>query len=188
MKLLTTQLQNQNPLDPLDTNQFTQQLVEFAQVEQQMKSNDQLTTLISLQESAQSTEAVGYIGATVVVDGSTAKLSSGSASWDLSSSKPATATITVKSSTGETAYTKSMSVNAGTQTFTWDGKGTNGSQWADGDYTISVSAVDASGQSTTVSVEHQGTVDSVDSTQQPPVLSIDGQNYALSKIKRIVKK
>src|SRR3954464_9360625 len=55
LQLLTTQLKNQNPLDPMDTNQFTQQLVQFAQVEQQMKSNSQLQTLISLQQSAQST-------------------------------------------------------------------------------------------------------------------------------------
>src|SRR6478672_8456979 len=58
LQLLTTQLKNQNPMDPLDTNQFTQQLVQFAQVEQQMKSNTQLQTLISLQQSAQATTAL----------------------------------------------------------------------------------------------------------------------------------
>ena len=60
LQLLTTQLQNQNPLDPLDTNQFTQQLVEFAQVEQQLKSNDQFATLVSLQQSAQATPALAW--------------------------------------------------------------------------------------------------------------------------------
>src|SRR5215831_7548991 len=58
LQLLTTQLKNQNPLDPLDTNQFTQQLVEFAQVEQQMKSNDQLTSLVSLEKSAVASTAL----------------------------------------------------------------------------------------------------------------------------------
>ncbi|HTO66152.1 MAG TPA: flagellar hook capping FlgD N-terminal domain-containing protein, partial [Bradyrhizobium sp.] len=48
LTLLTTQLQNQNPLDPLDTNQFTQQLVQFASVEQQLKTNDELSSLVSL--------------------------------------------------------------------------------------------------------------------------------------------
>ena len=48
LTLLTTQLQNQNPLEPLDTNQFTQQLVQFASVEQQLKTDDQLTSLVSL--------------------------------------------------------------------------------------------------------------------------------------------
>src|ERR1700747_3536386 len=69
LQLLTTQLKNQNPLDPLDTNQFTQQLVPFAQVEQQLKSNDQLSTLVSLQKTAQSTAALEYVGKTVAVDG-----------------------------------------------------------------------------------------------------------------------
>ena len=58
LTLLTTQLQNQNPLDPLDTNQFTQQLVQFAGVEQQLKTNDQLTALVSLRE-----DRAGHAGA-----------------------------------------------------------------------------------------------------------------------------
>src|SRR5213083_902330 len=61
LTLLTTQLKNQNPLDPLDTNQFTQQLVQFAGVEQQLKTNDQLTSLVSLQQSAQATQALVYV-------------------------------------------------------------------------------------------------------------------------------
>src|SRR3954466_11620046 len=73
LTLLTTQLQNQNRLDPLDTNQFTQQLVQFAGVEQQLKSNDQLKALVDLEKSAQSTQALVYVGNTVAVDGSTAQ-------------------------------------------------------------------------------------------------------------------
>src|SRR5262245_27936883 len=67
LTLLTTQLQNQNPLDPLDTNQFTQQLVQFASVEQQLRQNDQLATLVNLERTAQSTAALAYVGYTAVV-------------------------------------------------------------------------------------------------------------------------
>src|SRR5919205_331002 len=81
LTLLTTQLKNQNPLDPLDTNQFTQQLVQFAQVEQQMKQNDQLTTLIAIEKSAQSTTALAFVGSTVAVDGQTAVMANGKANW-----------------------------------------------------------------------------------------------------------
>src|SRR5690348_5514945 len=63
LQLLTTQLKNQDPLSPMDTNQFTQQLVEFSQVEQQLKTNDSLTTLVNLQQAAQSTEALQLVGA-----------------------------------------------------------------------------------------------------------------------------
>ena len=187
LTLLTTQLKNQNPLDPLDTNQFTQQLVEFAQVEQQMKSNDQLTSLVSLEKSAQASTALAYVGATVVVDGSTAALSNGQANWSLNVSKPSTATITIKDSTGQNVYTGTVGVNPGTQTFTWNGRGNDGQIWPDGNYTLTATAVDANNQTAAISTEVQAVVDSVDLSQDPPVMSINGQNYTLDKIKRVVR-
>ena len=98
LQLLTTQLKNQNPLDPLDTNQFTQQLVQFAQVEQQLKGNDQLASLVSLQQSAQSTQALGFVGHIVALDGQTSRLENGSAGWSFNSPKPATGTINIVNS------------------------------------------------------------------------------------------
>src|SRR5437870_11730705 len=83
LRILTTQLKNQNPLDPLDTNQFTQQLVQFAGVEQQLRTNDQLSALLALQQTAQSTQALTFVGKTAVVDGNTAALSHGLATWNL---------------------------------------------------------------------------------------------------------
>jgi flagellar basal-body rod modification protein FlgD len=186
LQLLTTQLQNQNPLDPLDTNQFTQQLVQFAQVEQQMKSNDQLSSLVSMEKSAQQTTALAYVGATVVVDGATANLNEGMGTWSFNASKPGTATVTIKDSTGQTAYSGTMAVNAGPQNFTWDGKGKDGTQWPDGNYTLSVTALDANKQTVAISTEVQAVVQSVDLTQDPPLLSMNGQNFTLDKIKRIV--
>lgn len=186
LQLLTTQLKNQNPLDPLDTNQFTQQLVQFAQVEQQMKSNDQLSSLVTIEKSAQATTALAYVGANVVVDGATTNVANGNGTWSFNVSKPATATVTIKDSTGATAYTGTFSVNPGNQNFTWDGKGNNGTQWPDGNYTLTATALDASNQSVAISTEVTAKVDSVDLTQSPPVLSINGQNFTLDKIKRIV--
>ena len=101
LTLLTTQLQNQNPLDPLDTNQFTQQLVQFAGVEQQLKTNDQLTTLVSLQQTAQSTQALGFVGKTAVVDGSTTNLVNSAANWNLSVPTNSNVAITIANSTGQ---------------------------------------------------------------------------------------
>src|SRR6202790_157261 len=122
LTLLTTQLQNQNPLDPLDTNQFTQQLVQFASVEQQLKTNDQLTTLVSLQQTAQSTQALTFVGKTAVVDGSTAALANASATWDLGVPANANVSISIANSTGQTVFSGSYSVNAGSNhAFKWDG-------------------------------------------------------------------
>ena len=187
LQLLTTQLKNQNPLDPLDTNQFTQQLVQFAQVEQQMKSNDQLSSLVSLEKSAQASTALAYVGSTVVVDGSTSPLANGNATWSLNVTKPSTATIVIKDSIGQTAYSGTYGVNPGNQQFVWDGRGNDGRLWPDGNYTLTATALDANQQSVAISTEVQATVDSVDLTQDPPLLSVNGQNYTLDKIKRIVR-
>src|SRR5262245_13625608 len=153
LQLLTTQLKNQNPLDPLDTNQFTQQLVQFAQVEQQLKSNDQLSTLVSLQKTAQATQALGFVGETVAVDGASAPLENGQATWNLNVPKPATATVNIKSATGQTVYSGTYTMNAGQLPFVWDGRDASGVQWPAGNYTMSVVAKDASNQPVPVSTE-----------------------------------
>lgn len=187
LQLLTTQLKNQNPLDPLDTNQFTQQLVQFAQVEQQLKSNDQLSTLVSLQKTAQNTAALGFVGQKVGVVGSTAALTDGAATWYLNAPKPATATISIASSTGQTVFSGTYTVNAGTQPFNWDGTDTNGNQLPDGNYTMTVTAKDASGVTVAIPTEIEAVVDSADLTQTPPVLSVAGNKYTLDKITRVVR-
>ena len=186
LQLLTTQLQNQDPLSPMDTNQFTQQLVAFAQVEQQLKSNASLSTLVSLQQSAQATSALQLVGATVVVNGATVKMSNSSASWTVTASKPATATVSIADSTGQTVYTGKYAINSGANTFTWDGRGNDGKQWPDGSYTLTATAVDASGQPTTLSTQVEAKVDSVDLTRSPPLLSIAGQSYSMNQLQQIV--
>lgn len=187
LQLLTTQLQNQNPLDPLDTNQFTQQLVQFAQVEQQMKSNDQLSSILALQKTAQQTAAMAYVGYTVVVDGATTELTSNGATWSFNSTKPATATVTITdATTGQTAYTGTYSVSSGDQKFTWDGKGSDGKQWPTGNYTIAITAVDANQKAVNVSTEIEAVVTAANMQQDPPTLTIAGKDYTADKIKRIV--
>ena len=186
LTLLTTQLQNQNPLDPLDTNQFTQQLVQFAGVEQQLKTNDQLTTLVSLQQTAQSTQALGFVGKTAVVDGSTAALSNGAATWSLGVPTNSNVSISITNSTGQTVYSNTYAVQAGqNQTFGWDGKGNDGTQWPDGQYKLTATAADSAGNDVAVTTQIQGVVNSVDLTQSPPLLSINGQTYTVSQIKSI---
>jgi flagellar basal-body rod modification protein FlgD len=187
LTLLTTQLKNQNPLDPLDTNQFTQQLVQFAQVEQQMKQNEQLETLVAIEKTAQATTALAFVGQNVAVDGQTAALKNSSATWSFQVPKPITAAVTIKSSTGQTVYSGSFTMNTGLQTFNWDGRDNAGTLWPDGKYTISVTGKDASGQTVAVPTEVEGVVDSVDLSKTPPVLSVGGQDFTLDKIKRVVR-
>jgi flagellar basal-body rod modification protein FlgD len=188
LTLLTTQLQNQNPLDPLDTNQFTQQLVQFAGVEQQLKTNEQLTSLVALQQTAQATQALNFVGHSAIVDGATATLSNSQATWQVSIPAASTVTLTIENSTGQTVYTGKYSAQAGDyQSFTWDGKGNDGTQWPDGKYKMTATAMDYGGQSVAVSTQVLGTIDSVDLTQSPPLLSIGGESYTISQLKNIVK-
>ena len=188
LTLLTTQLKNQNPLDPLDTNQFTQQLVQFAQVEQQLKQNDQLATLVSLQRTAQSTAALGFVGETVVVDGSTASLVDGQANWSLNVPKPAVVTMNIRNAAGQNVFSSTYTMQAGVNDFSWDGKSTNGTQWPAGAYTMTVTAKDTAGQSVAVPTEVEGIVQGADLTKNPPVLSVAGQDFTLDKIKRVIRR
>ena len=185
LTLLTTQLQNQNPLDPLDTNQFTQQLVQFAGVEQQLRQNDQLKTLIAIEKSSQSTQALAYVGNTVAVDGSKAQFDGTGATWNINAPAESNVSITITSATGQTAFSGSYSVSQGNSSFGWDGKGNDGTQWPKGSYTMTAVGKDSSGKDVAIKTEVQGVVDSVDLTASPPLLSINGQTYTVSQIKSI---
>jgi len=182
LTLLTTQLQNQDPTNPLDTNQFTQQLVEFAQVEQQLQSNSQLATLVSLQQTAQSTQALNFVGDTVTVNGNAAQLSDGQANWTFNSPQPAAATVNISNSTGQLVYTGNVTLATGLNTFNWNGQGSNGTQWPNGTYTAAITAQSAAGQPVAVTSQISGVVNSVDLTKNPPLLSINGQNFTISQI------
>jgi flagellar basal-body rod modification protein FlgD len=186
LQLLTTQLQNQNPLDPLDTNQFTQQLVEFAGVEQQLNTNSSLQTLVSLQQTAQSTQALQFVGKTAVVNGNVNSLVNSQATWDLNIPSNSNVTISIANSAGQTVFTGTYAASAGNnQPFNWNGQGNDGTQWPDGQYTMTATAADASGNSVGVTTQVQGVVSSVDLTQSPPLLTIGGQTYTVNQIQRI---
>jgi len=186
LTLLTTQLQNQNPLDPLDTNQFTQQLVQFAGVEQQLKSNDQLKALVDLGKATEATQALIYVGNNVAVDGSTAQFKT-SATWNLLADKDSTATVNITNSAGNVVYTGKYTLKSGNGTFVWDGKGNDGVQYPEGAYTLTATGKDDNGRDVAISTEVQGVVDSVDLSASPALLSINGTNYTVDKIKRVVR-
>jgi flagellar basal-body rod modification protein FlgD len=186
LQLLTTQLQNQNPLDPLDTNQFTQQLVEFAGVQQQLNTNSSLSTLVSLQQTAQSTQALTFVGKTATVSGSTTTMTNSQATWNLDVPSNCTMTVTISNGSGQTVFTGNYSATSGNgQPFNWNGKGNDGTQWPDGQYKMTATAVDGSGNPVAVSTDVQGVVSSVDLTQTPPMLTINGQTYTINQIKGI---
>ena len=183
LTLLTTQLKNQNPLDPLDTNQFTQQLVQFASVEQQLQTNDTLAALLKSTQAASATSALGFVGTEIVADGATSHLTTAGAQWQLNAPRAGQATITITNSSGSVVATSNVALQAGAQSYTWDGRTSNGVLAPEGDYTITVTAKDTTGQGLVVSTEMRGIVDAVDMTGDTPVLVVGAMRVPLGNVK-----
>jgi flagellar basal-body rod modification protein FlgD len=181
LQLLITQMQNQNPLDPMDTTEYMSQLVQYAQVEQSLKTNSYLEQLVSTQQSNVNTGTLGYLGQAVSYEGDTATAINGTASWSYTLDEAANVTLTVSDADGNVVYSGTQSANAGTQSFTWDaGSG------ADGDsYTLSVSATNSSGQPVSSSITAVGLVTGVDTSGDEPSVTIGDQQVATSLIKSV---
>jgi flagellar basal-body rod modification protein FlgD len=184
LTLLTTQLQNQDPTSPMDSNTFTQQLVEYSQVEQQIDTNDKLDSLISLGSSQSTNLAMSYLGKNVVLSDGTGQLANSSASWTYGLANAANATtLTVKDSSGNVVYSKTADASgdtAGTHDFTWDGTKTNGETASDGLYTLVVSSTATDGTSIKASIASKATVSGVDLSGSTPQLVIGSSEVALS--------
>ncbi len=182
LTLLTTQLKNQNPLDPLDTNQFTQQLVQFTGVEQQLKTNDYLAAMMLSTQGAGNSQAVGYVGKIVTASGSKSELVDGRAAWTFAVGKPANVTITVRDMEGNAVFSKQGSVTEGESVFVWDGVGSDGRQKPDGSYSITIEGRDENGKLVEVLTEMTGEVTGVDFTGAEPVLIVGNARVNLSGV------
>ncbi len=188
LNMLVTQLKNQNPLDPLDTNAFTQQLVQFSGVEQQLKTNEFLSAMMQATQSGSNSQAVSYVGKMVTADGTTSQLSNGAATWHFALPKAANITATVYDAKGNVVFTKQGSVAQGESVFTWDGVGSDGKTKPDGAYTIKVSAKDSDGKTVAVSTQMSGEVTGVDFTGTEPVLLLGTGRVTLSSVLKVESK
>lgn len=154
LKLLTTQLSNQDPLNPIDATQFTSQLAQFSQVEQQVQTNSNLKGLLTAQNATQSMSSISLLGKMVEVQGKAATLQNGSAEWDYTLSGNASATaITVTDSQGNVVRSTTGAVTSGAHQFVWDGKADDGTQLPNGQYTVQVTALDSNQASVPVTVD-----------------------------------
>jgi len=153
LTLLVTQLQNQDPLEPLDSTEFTSQLVEFASVEQQISQNASLEKMLNLQESSQAADMVNYLGTTIEVEGRQFNYTGTEA--DFTYNVPANAAslnVTISNSSGLTVFNSIGETQSGKTSYTWDGKDNSGVEVAEGSYTVLVTALDAAGD--LLSVDH----------------------------------
>jgi len=173
LTLLTTQLKNQDPMSPMDSNQFTQQLVMYSQVEQQIDTNSKLDSLISLGSTQTNSYAMSYLGKSVVLTNGQQALSNGAADWTYGlNNDAASTTLTVTNSSGKVVYTTAGETTAGTHDFAWDGTDGNGNQLADGTYKLTVASTASDGSAVTTSVASKGTVSGIDLSGTTPQLVI----------------
>ena len=184
LNILTTQLKNQNPLDPLDTNQFTAQLVQFTGVEQQLKTNEFLETLMLSTQNTAKSEAVSYIGRQVTASGQTGSLTDKEpVFWAYDAEADvANANIVIKNSKGAVVYSETGSLESGAGTFRWDGMGSDGNMQPNGLYTIEIGGTDLRGRTVDVSTSTVGTVTAVDFTSQVPMLTIGNTKVAITDV------
>jgi flagellar basal-body rod modification protein FlgD len=184
LTLLTTQLKNQDPTSPLDTNQFTSQLTQMTGVEQQLLSNQLLQTLVNQSSGGGVTGAVDLIGKSVSATSGSSTLQGGAANWDYTlGGAAANVNVQVTDSTGNIVYTGTAPAGTGAQSFTWNGKNTAGQQQPDGGtYTLAVSATDANGAAVSVNNGVQGTATAVEQVNGATMVTVNGVQVPLSAI------
>ncbi len=146
LNLLITQLKNQDPLKPMDANQFTSQLVQFANVEQQINQNANLEKLVALQQTSGVADMVSFIGKTVEATGDQVNMEKGNAEFTYELGDAADkAAITILDSTGKSVFATDGDKTAGKHTFKWDGKNSFGTLQPEGAYTVKISALNRDG-------------------------------------------
>ncbi len=188
--LLTQQLKNQDPLEPMNTTDFTNQLVQFSNVEQGIKSNQNLQALIALQQNNTNVGAIGYIGKEVELTGNKLGLSANALPVKFKYALPDRAdalTVKIKNSEGITVREFEGSALAGPHDMTWDGKDSSGTALPDGIYTLEVKAVKNNNgvpKDLAVYTAMTGKVDfvSIDPSTNTPNLSINGLLVPIANI------
>jgi flagellar basal-body rod modification protein FlgD len=180
LKLLTTQMTNQDPLDPMDTSEYTAQLVQYSQVEQSIQQTGALGDILGQMLSQQMAQASSYIGREARFDSPVSGLGDGPASWTYYvNGTPGTITATVKDALGGTVATVQLDPKA-QGSYQWDGTQSDGSKAPAGAYTLSIAAKDASGASLDTTINSIGVVDDVVTDGTGILLGVNGIRLSAS--------
>ena len=182
--LLVSELRNQDPMNATSVTDFINQMTAYTNFSQQQSINSNLNALAGAFSSLVTLNSVNYIGHVVEAKTDTAELMNGSATFGYSLSGAATdVSITIKNAAGKTVWTGTGSGQAGSNTFAWDGKDSDGNQLLDGgQYTIGVTATDAAGNSVFNYATITGTVTGLDTSTGAPSLTVNGVPVSVSNI------
>lgn len=182
LQLLTTQLKNQDPTQPMDANQFTQQLVQYSQVEQQLATNSKLDNLISAMGGSQTTTSLGYLGKTVTYDSSTVSPTATGATWNFMPTQSGDFTIRVRDSDGNLVQEKRVTLTANQASeYSWDGKRADGRPMGTQPYTMEIYS--GTGNSAAqYPVTNKGQVTAVDMSTGTPRVTVGSSNIPIARI------
>lgn len=187
LNLLVAELQNQDPTQAQDPNAMVSQMAQFSALQQQTNTNSLLTSMQTQLSGLYQGQAASLLGKNVQVTSSAMNLTDGQGTIGLS--LPAAASnvvVTLKNSSGQAVATlKEGAMAAGNQVVNWNGQDNNGNQLADGTYTVSVAATDASGNSLNVTTTSYATVTAVGFANGSPIVTAGGQQYPISAINGI---
>lgn len=188
LKLLTTQLKNQDPLSPTDTTQMTSQITQMTGVEQQLVTNDLLAALVGMNTGTGLSEGVSMIGKQVTATTDTSTLKNGKATFSWTQAGGSTSlTVEIKNAAGKVVRTlKPDDQKSGDHTITWDGKDDSGVQLDNGGvYTLAVTAKGADGKEikvTNVKGRTEGVVTAVDNSTGQPKVIVDGASVPIDNV------
>lgn len=163
LTLLTAQLSNQDPLNPVDSAQFTQQLVQYSQVEQQIGTNEKLASLLTQSQASGSAAAVSFIGKTATFTNDVTRLEDGAANWTYDTTGATSEVkLSVRDATGKEVYSETRPLKNGDQSFEWNGKDSTGREMAEGPYRLVVTATDGDGKAVTPTIKVEETITGID--------------------------
>ncbi|MFA7418958.1 MAG: flagellar hook capping FlgD N-terminal domain-containing protein [Melioribacteraceae bacterium] len=193
LKLMISQLKNQDPLNPMDGTAYASQLAEFSSLEQLTNLNSSITasmnTNLALAESVNNTMVATLIGKEAKVSGNELQVT-GQDSITLGYTLPAnvkSATIKIYNEKG--AFIKQIenaSIDEGTNKLSWDCSDNNGDKLPNGKYTFEVDAKNMNGDKLTIETFKAGIIDGVRFTENGTVLKINGAEYSISDILEIL--
>ena len=183
LTLLTTQLQVQDPLDPMDSGEFTNQLIQFTNVEQAIQSNQNLENIAALTAMNGLNASVSFIGKDAIVEQSGASLEGGTANWIYAlEGKAVSNNLVIKDDSGKIVYEQEGATDVGTHGFTWDGIDNNGTQLPDGIYTLGVNTKNLQDLPVPTQVFMRAVVKAVDFAGGDSFLDVGGFSVPMSNV------
>ena len=185
LSLLMTQLQNQDPTSPLDSNQFTSELVQFTSVEQQISTNSDLTQLIQLTQASQIEQSTSMIGKPVTVTSPQLSLQNGTAEINFNTATAGPVGIAVYNSAGTQVQTATLTSAAGANGWTWNGQSASGATMPDGPYKVTVTALGSSGVTSQVPFTVMGTATSIQNDSGTVQVQLGGLTLPFSAVQSV---